>query len=211
MNSNQSNPDAAPVKKGRGGARPGAGRKPKKAKTGSQLSDLDLAAVAAAPVPDAIETVTQPKARAMVDQLVKIMRHGKSDTSRVNACNKILDRGYGKPTTEAAGFQQLPLFGAGISAPLASELRDLCREQATEAVETLKFIAENSESESARVNAAASIIDRSAGSVAIAKLPQGISSRPVGKREEAQVAAAGAATGKFATPRPPRSHSVGLH
>lgn len=65
----------------RGGARPGAGRKP------GQVNQItkDLRSKAREHADEALKT------------LVDVMRHGESQAVRKDAANAILDRGYGRP------------------------------------------------------------------------------------------------------------------
>lgn len=196
---------SAPVKSGRGGKRPGAGRKSKHQKAPSALPDIDLEAAMSAAVPDDIESVASTKAKKAIGSLVKVLLYGKSEQARVNACNKILDRGYGKPSVDAGGFSQMSLFPVGvhIDVGLANEIRDEARRFANLAIDTLEAIADRGQLEGARVSAAASLIDRGVGTVATAKVPDGVGPKPIGKKEEAAIAARNAAAGIYATPRPP--------
>lgn len=205
--------EVAPEKSRRGGKRPGAGRKKKDHQAASQVTGVDLAAALAAPVPDAIETAAQEHVRTSVARLVKQMQFGASDAARVNAANAILDRGYGKPSFDAGGLSsQMQLFGLGISASLATEIRDEARKYANLAIAVLNKIGENSVSEAARVSANKSMLDRGLGTVAIARVPDGLvpnkakpADKPLGKKEEAARAAEDAAAGRYATPAPPRA------
>lgn len=206
-------PAAAPAKKsGRGGARLGAGRKSTKQKAPSALPDIDLAAALSAAVPDDIESVASSRAKKAIGSLVKVILHGKSEQAKVTACNKILDRGYGKPSVDAGGFAQMALFpvGVNIDVQLANEIRDEARKFANLAIDTLEAISERGQVEGARVSAAASLIDRGIGTVATAKVPEGIipAKAVVGKKEQAAVDAKNAAQGKYASPPPPRSVSM---
>ena len=70
-----------------GGARPGAGRK-----EGSPNK-----------ITGEIREVAQEYGSEAIDQLVKIMRKGKSEQTRVAAAKEILDRGYGKATQHLDG------------------------------------------------------------------------------------------------------------
>jgi hypothetical protein len=65
-----------------GGRRPGAGRKPGK----TIQAKYDLAEMAKAYAPEALAI------------LAKIMRSGDGEAARVSAADKLLDRGYGKPS-----------------------------------------------------------------------------------------------------------------
>lgn len=72
-------------RKARGGARPGAGRKPlvPDRATREQKGTLEAAA--------------RVHTEAMLGVLVAVALTGESDSARVSAANAILDRGYGKP------------------------------------------------------------------------------------------------------------------
>ncbi len=195
--------DAAPRSK-RGGSRPGAGRKPKGHKSSSALPSLDLEAALAAPAPDDIESTAQAYSRGAIASLVKQLCHGKSETAKVNAANAILDRGYGKPSVDVGGLAQLSLFG-GIrpAAVVGDEIRVEARKFANLAVEVLGAIATRGETEGARVSAAKSLLDRGVGTVQVAKVPEGLVPKTMGKKEEAAVAARNAAAGKYAPPPAP--------
>jgi hypothetical protein len=189
----------------RGGKREGAGRKKVGAKAPSALPDLDLKAALGAPVPDEIESLAQGKAKSAIAALVKLMMYGKSEQAKITAANKVLDRGYGKPSTDAGGFSQLSLFpvGLNVNVALANEIRDEARKYAPLAIEVLSAIADRGDNESARASAAGSLIDRGIGTVATAKVPTGVGAKPMGKKEEAAAAARNVAAGKFSTPSPP--------
>jgi hypothetical protein len=194
-----------PVKSRRGGARPGAGRKKKGAVVKTALGGIDVAAALAAPVPDDITSVAQAHWVLALDALVKQCMHGASDSAKVVAANEILDRGYGKPAVDVGGdmmlpFMEKPVVGADVSQLLRGEARKF----ANLAIEVLRRVADGSESESARNSASKSLLLRGVGSVAPAKLPEGLSEpQRIGKREELQRAAAAAANGRYAVPAPP--------
>jgi len=190
----------------RGGSRPGAGRKPKGHKASSALPEIDLAAALAAPAPDDIESLAQGHARDAIASLVKQLSFGKSETAKVNAANAILDRGYGKPSVDVGGLAQMSLFG-GIrpAAVVGDEVRVEARRFATLAIEVLRSIATRGETEGARVSAARSLLDRGVGTVQVARVPEGLQPKVMGKKEEAAVAARNAAAGRYAPPAPPRS------
>src|SRR5581483_3722912 len=197
-------PEALPAKSKRGGARPGAGRKRKGHASTSALPAIDLAAALEAAPPEDIESAAQAHAREAIASLVKQLSFGKSETAKVNAANAILDRGYGKPSVDVGGLAQLSLFG-GLrpTAAVADEIRVEARKFATLALECLRRIATGGETEGARVSAAKSMLDRGVGTVAVAKVPEGLAAKPLGKREEAAVAARNAAAGRYAPPPPP--------
>ena len=70
--------------KGRGGFRPGSGRKPG---VPNKLT-ADIKALASEYGPEALET------------LVHIMTEGESEQAQIAAAKELLDRGYGKPRQE---------------------------------------------------------------------------------------------------------------
>ena len=203
--------DAARTQSTRGGRRPGAGRKPKGHKASSALPDIDLAAALAAPAPDDIESAAQVHARDAIASLVKQLCHGKSETAKVNAANALLDRGYGKPSVDVGGLAQLSLFG-GIrpSAVVGDEIRAEAQKYANLAIEVLRSIATRGETEGARVSAAKSLLDRGVGTVATARVPEGVAPKTMGKKEEAAVAARNAAAGRYAPPPPPGAGKPGV-
>lgn len=190
----------------RGGARPGAGRKPKGHQASSALSEIDLQAALAASVPDDIETLAQTKARGAIASLVKLMTFGRSEQAKVAAANKILDRGWGKPSVELGGMAQLSLFAAARagSIEMSTEIRNEARKYTTLAVEVLWAIADRGETEGAKASAAGSLLDRGVGTVAIAKVPAGAVPQPLGKKATAAREAQNAAAGRYATPAPPQ-------
>lgn len=202
-------PPSEKPKSKRGGKREGAGRKKAAKRVPSALPELDVAAALATPIPDEIESVAQGKAKAAIGVLVKLMQFGKSEQTKVTAANKILDRGYGKPSTDAGGFSQLSLFpvGLNINVALANEVRDEARRFAALAIEVLSAIADRGDNEAARAAAAGSLIDRGLGTVATAKIPTGAAAKPMGKKEEAAAQARNVAAGKFATPPAPNAPS----
>ncbi len=199
-----SSAEEAPAKSKRGGKRPGAGRKPKGHKATSALPALDLEAALAAPAPDDIESTAQAYSRGAISSLVKQLCHGKSETAKVNAANAILDRGYGKPSVDVGGLSQLSLFG-GIrpAAVVGDEIRVEARKYANLAIEVLGAIATRGETEGARVSAAKSLLDRGVGTVQVARVPEGLTPKTMGKKEEAAIAARNAAAGRYAPPPPP--------
>jgi hypothetical protein len=200
--------EAAPKSK-RGGARRGAGRKAKGHKSSSALPEIDLEAALAAPAPDDIESTAQAYSRGAIASLVKQLSFGKSETAKVNAANAILDRGYGKPSVDVGGLSQLSLFG-GIrpAAVVGDEIRVEARKYANLAIEVLGSIATRGETEGARVSAAKSLLDRGVGTVQVAKVPEGLQPKAMGKKEEAAVAARNAAAGKYAPPAAPGARRV---
>lgn len=197
-------PASPPVPSRRGGKRPNAGRKPKNQKSTSALPEIDLNAALNTPPPDDIESAAQTHSRDAIASLVKQLVHGKSETAKVNAANAILDRGYGKPSVDVGGLSQLSLFGgARPMAAVGDEIRIEARKYANLAIEVLRSIATRGETEGARVSASKSLLDRGVGTVTTAKLPEGITPKVLGKKEEQAVAARNAAAGRYAPPPPP--------
>ena len=179
--------EPAAKKPGRGGRRPGAGRKPKNR---NALPDLDIQHALAQPVPDQIENAAQPHALRAIASLVKLLVSGENETAAVSAANTILDRGYGKPAVDIGGFDQLPLFGGvSVKGAIAREIRDEARKYANLAIERLRRIADSGRSESARHAAAKSLLERGLGTVAVARIDLE-TPRAVGKKEQAAMAAA---------------------
>jgi hypothetical protein len=189
----------------RGGKRPGAGRKRKGHVAPTTVMALDLTSALAAPAPDEIETVAQRHAKTAIAALFKQLCYGQSESAKVAAANAILDRGFGKPAVDIGGDAMLPLPFAATPAPptLASEIRTEARKYANLAVEVLKKIADGGQSESARVSASKSLLDRGLGTVAAARMPDEFNQAPIGKKEQAVRAAEVAASGRYATPAPP--------
>lgn len=169
-----------------GGARPGAGRKKKGAASTSGIAPLDLRAALAASPPAEVEPVASKHARVAVEALYTELVAGLSDAARVAAANEILDRGWGKPTVESGGDLTLPFFGTAPARELPSEIRALCRNLTELAVQTLLKIATSSSSESARVTAARSLLNRGLGAVAPARVPEDAGLRNLGKKAEAE-------------------------
>ena len=97
-----------------------------------------------------------------------------------------------------------------LAASISSEVRTEARKYANLAIEVLRKIADAGVSESARVTAAKSMLDRGLGTVAAARMPEEKRDQPLGKKEQAARAATAAATGRYATPPPPRAVSETL-
>lgn len=172
-----------------GGKRSGAGRKPKGYVRPATLAEIDLAHALGEPPPDEIEPVAQQHARLALETFVKQLTHGASEAASVAAANALLDRAYGKPATDVGGTGLLPFMGRIPSRSVAAEIRDQARGYANLAIIRLKYIAEHGRAESARVSAAKSLWDRGLGTAAPAKLDADGPSRPLGKKEEAAIAA----------------------
>lgn len=203
---------SGPAKSARGGKRAGAGRPKKGQISPTSIAPVDLAAVLAPPPPDEIEAVAKRHARSAIDTLVKQLLFGASETARVSAANAVLDRGYGKPTTEVGGDAMLPFFGvappAASAASVSTEIREEARKNARLAIEVLHRISTGGKVESARVQAAKSMLDRGLGTVAAARMLNDLfDAKPqsVGKKEIAQQAAQAAGTGLYAPRARPRT------
>lgn len=193
---------------GRGGRRPGSGRKPKGFVKPSAISDLNrISALATAP-PDEIDGVAQQHARHAIEALVKLLFYGSSEAAKITAAKEILDRGYGRPAVEIGGdAAMLPFMLPSPSLQpfsLMADIRSEARKYANLAIEVLRKIAADGSSETAIASASKTLLDRGLGTVGKARMPDEQRERPMGKKEEAARAAEAAATGKYATPPPPR-------
>ena len=196
-----------------GGARKGAGRPRAVRVASSQLAEIEVEAALAADIPAEIDGVAQRYARTALDNLVRELRVGQSETARISAAAEILDRGYGKPAVEIGGdaaMPGLPFQAAPVTAPsiaLSADIRAAARRFAVLAIETLHRIATAGVSATARVSANKALIARGLGTSAPARMPEELRNRPLGKKEEAQVAAQAAATGRYRTPTAPSGHT----
>ena len=199
-------PDVSGPKSGRGGRRPGAGRKPKGFVKTSALSELNKISALASEPPDEIDGVAQRHAKDAIEALVKLLFYGASEAAKITAAKEILDRGYGKPAVEIGGdAAMLPFMMAPSiqSASLSSDIRTEARKFANLAIQVLKKIAADGTSETAIASASKALLDRGLGTVGKARMPEEQRDRPLGKKEEASRAAEAAATGRYATPAPP--------
>ena len=191
--------------KKRGGKRPGAGRK-KKAKSGTTVDGIDLEAAIAAVPPAEIETAAAPHARMLVNALYKQLIGGSSETAKVAAANAILDRGYGRPAVEVGGDAAMLPFQVAPAAPsFSTEIRAEARKYAHLAIEVLRRIADVGASESARVQAAKTLLDRGLGAVAPARNLDKLFERPAGKKEAAERGAEEASVGIYSPRTPPKA------
>ncbi len=86
---------------------------------------------------------------------------------------------------------------------VGDEIRVEARKYANLAIEVLGAIATRGETEGARVSAAKSLLDRGVGTVQVARVPEGLTPKTMGKKEEAAIAARNAAAGRYAPPPPP--------
>lgn len=211
---------AAPVAKDgtrRGGARPGAGRKPKPKTEPTSIAEIDLRALLDEPAPDEIDAKAQQELGANINALVRIVVHGASETARITCCKEILDRGYGKPAVEIGGdaaSPMLPLMMAPSVAPspgigVTAAFRAEARKYANLAIEVLRRIRDYGKSETARAAAAKALNERGLGMVAPARVPEtDTAPRELGIKEQRQRAAEAAARGKFATPPAPQRETL---
>lgn len=202
--------DVSKPKSGRGGKRLGAGRKKKGHTSPSVVAGLNLASALASPPPDEIDGVAQRHAHTVIKALVRLLSFGASEAAKIAAAKEILDRGYGKPAVEIGGDAAMLPFMMAPAAPqqtvsLAAEIRTEARKYANLAVEVLRKIAAEGQSESAIASASKALLDRGLGTVGKARMPDEQRDRPLGKKEEAARAAEAAATGRYATPPPPRA------
>ncbi|MER8941343.1 hypothetical protein NKH82_17810 [Mesorhizobium sp. M0915] len=193
---------------GRGGRRVGAGRPKKGTTKASHIAGLALTAALATPAPDEIDGVAQRHARLAIESLVRLLMHGGSEAAKITAAKEILDRGYGKPAVEIGGDAAMLPFMMAPAAPVSSvsaEIRTEARKYASLAIEVLRKIASDGHSETAIASASKAMLERGMGTVGKARMPDEQRERPLGKKEEAARAAEAAATGRYATPQPPRS------
>jgi hypothetical protein len=192
----------------RGGARKGAGRK-RKGYVPPKVTGLDLAEAMTTPPPDEIDAAAQSDIGESVGELVKLLLYGESETAQIAAAKEILDRGYGKPAVEIGGdaaAPQLPfLMAPSALGGITSQVRTEARKYANLALAVMRKIRSNGASETARAAAAKALLDRAIGTVGKARMPDEQRDRPLGKKEEAARAAEAAATGKYATPAPPKA------
>jgi hypothetical protein len=190
----------------RGGRRPGAGRKSREHRSPTALSEFDIRAALAAPIPEDIKDLAQQHAKPALAALFKVVTSGLSDPARISAAGVILDRAYGRPAINAGGdVAMLPLPGLepeGTGA--AEEIRAAARGHATLCVECLLRICVGSQIEGARVAAARALLDRGMGVAALAKVPEDVTRAALGKRDQAVADARKAATGIYAPPPPPK-------
>jgi hypothetical protein len=203
-----SEPDKPLDKSRRGGARKGAGRKKKGHTAPSAIAGLNLVSALATPPPDEIDGVAQRHAKMAIEALVKQLIHGASEAAKVGAAKAILDRGYGKPAVEIGGdaAAQLPFMAAPTTQfTSTADIRAEARKYANLAIEVLRKIADDGVSEAAKVSAATAILERGLGTVGKARMPDEMRDRPLGKKEEAARAAEASATGRYATPAPPKA------
>jgi hypothetical protein len=156
---------------------------------GSAGADLDPSG------PEEIAPLAQRYAQTAIDSLVEQLTNGESEPAVVAAANAILDRGYGKPAVDVGGTGLLPFFGRAPDRNANIEIRDIARRFAELAIDRLSTIAAAGRSESARVAAARSLIDRGLGMVASAKIDGGDLLRPLGKKEQAELNARTASAG----------------
>src|SRR5712664_3121086 len=130
-------PEALKPKSGRGGKRPGAGRKPKNFVKPSALSELNKISALASEPPDEIDGVAQRHARDAIEALVKLLFYGASEAAKITAAKEILDRGYGKPAVEIGGdAAMLPFMMAPSIQPvsLSADIRTEARKYANLAI-----------------------------------------------------------------------------
>lgn len=197
----------------RGGARLGPDGRPlqgrkKKAFAGpTSLSELELKALLAEPVPDEIDAVAQQHASLAIETLARVLIYGSSESAKITAGKEILDRGYGKPAVEIGGdAAMLPFMMAPSTAPtLTGEIRAQARRYAPVAIAVLRKIAQDGQSETARAQASKALLERGLGTVGKARMSDEQRETPLGKKEQAKRAAETAATGVYATPSPPRA------
>ena len=215
MESNVAESAANPAAKDgsrRGGKRVGAGRKKKVLSAPTSLSALEIKALLDEPAPEEIDGIAQRHVTLAIETLSRLLIYGSSESAKITAAKEILDRGYGKPAVEIGGdaamlpFMIMPA-SAGAVPSLTAEVRGHARKFAPIAVAVLRKIAQDGQSESARAQASKALLDRGLGTVGKARMPDEQREAPLGKKEQALRAAEAAATGRYATPAPPRRHA----
>lgn len=190
----------------RGGARKGAGRKPK-GYVSPKISGVDFASAMDSPPPEEIDRAAQEDVGESLAALVKLLLYADSETAQISAAVEILDRGWGKPAVEIGGdaamlpFMMAPSIVAGVTTKLRAE----ARRYGNLAMAVLRKIRDHGASETARASSAKALLNRAIGTVGKARMPDEQRERPLGKKEEASRAAEAAATGRFATPSPPKA------
>lgn len=143
----------------RGGARPGAGRKPKPR--------------AEAPIPPIIALdpfeLARERAKAALGALLEVVMRGKSDVARVRAANLVLDRAIGKPTGDGSHLFKIVEFDTSDSSGDPATFRAEARKHVDAIFAVLSWISLHSKNEGARIAASASLIERAHGA---AQTPQ---------------------------------------
>ena len=170
------------------------------------MSPIEVEEALAAESPGEVEKVAQAYARSSLANLVREILHGESESAKVTACNEVLDRGWGKPAVEAPGDPMLPFAPApGPSLTLHGEIRDEARRYTRLSIQTLERISAAGQIAQARVAASRSLLNRSIGTVAAARLPDQAAQAPLGKKEAQAIAARTASSGIYATPPGPET------
>src|SRR3954454_22367885 len=194
--SNKMSEDSSKAKSRRGGKRPGAGRKKKDHTAASVVAGLDLKSALTAPLPEEIETVAQRHARSVLETFVTQLLYGSSENAKITAATSILNRVFGKPTSDSGGEVMLPVLGTAPPKRIVNEIREEARRYAHLAIAVLAKIASNGASETARISAGRELWNRGLGTAAPARVPDDFRyPQPVGKKEEAQRAAKTAGEG----------------
>ncbi len=150
-----------------GGARPGAGRPRRTADV--TVAPISTPAEAVNEPIENVETVAAAHAMNALAALVRQLTLGKSEPAKIVAANAILDRAFGRPSVDAGGDAMLPFQAAPSSGSMSAAARREARKHARVAIEALVTIASSGASESARVAAARSLLDRGVGTVGVAK------------------------------------------
>jgi hypothetical protein len=173
----------------RGGARKGAGRKPKSQTASTRRSEIQLRAAAAPLAQAGIERKAQRACDDVLTQTERVMLHSSSDPARIKAAAYILDRAFGLPTTSTGVDMTLPLFDQEFLAPAPGRITDRCSAISGIALETLIKISQNSSSPTARLAAAKAIHSRGLGAISPASLSDFGSDKVIDKKQAALDAA----------------------
>ena len=150
-----------------GGARPGAGRR-------RRARDVIPTPAVEPPPPESVDVVASEHAIAALAALVTQLKSGENEPAKIAAARMILDRGYGKPAVDVGAAAMLPFHAAPSSVSASSNVRFEARKYAWLAIEVLRTIAAAGASESARVAAARSLLDRGLGTVGTAKAARAV-------------------------------------
>lgn len=198
-----------PQKSKRGGPRPNSGR-PRKSASPTALTDTEIKAMLACPAPSDIDVLAAKHSEKALTILAAEMLHGSKDGDKLDASIAVLDRGWGKPTPLGGGEQMLLFMGPSRVRPDANAVQDEARAYGLLALAVIEKIASGGSSAAVRIRAAKALLDRGLGLAPPARLPGSrdmLPSRQLGKKEQANAAAAEATSGIYA----PRSRDATAH
>lgn len=145
--------DAPKKSSKRGGARPGAGRKPQPRSDPPPLPTIAI---------DPAE-LARERARSALSALMEVVFKGKSDVARVRAANIVLDRAIGKPSSDGGHLFKIVEYSVSETDGDAVTFRSEARKHIDAIFIVLTWISQNSKNESARIAASSSLIERAHG------------------------------------------------